>query len=74
MNFYLLYYPSLLQCQQLVFACSGWSIETIEHLGNRHDGYHRLQQSLAGFYGTQCGYCSPGMVMAAYGLVLMKYY
>ncbi|XP_047736777.1 xanthine dehydrogenase 1 [Hyalella azteca] len=54
-------------CQQLVYACSGWSIETIEGLGNRHAGYHKLQRSLAGFYGTQCGYCSPGMVMAAYG-------
>ncbi|KAF2354200.1 Aldehyde oxidase/xanthine dehydrogenase molybdopterin binding [Trinorchestia longiramus] len=58
---------SVQACQQLVFACSGWSVETIEYLGNRHKGYHKLQRSLAGFYGTQCGYCSPGMVMAAYG-------
>ncbi|XP_068204134.1 uncharacterized protein [Palaemon carinicauda] len=58
---------SLQACQVLVYACASWSIETIEHLGNRYKGYHSLQKALAGFYGTQCGYCSPGMIMAMYG-------
>lgn len=58
---------SVQSCQQLVYACNGWSIETVEHLGDRYNGYHPIQQSLAGFYGTQCGYCSPGMVMTMYG-------
>ncbi|XP_063615205.1 uncharacterized protein LOC134788260 [Penaeus indicus] len=58
---------SIQSCQQLVYACNGWSIETVEHLGDRYNGYHPIQQSLAGFYGTQCGYCSPGMVMTMYG-------
>nr|XP_053649189.1 uncharacterized protein LOC128700182 isoform X1 [Cherax quadricarinatus]XP_053649190.1 uncharacterized protein LOC128700182 isoform X1 [Cherax quadricarinatus]XP_053649191.1 uncharacterized protein LOC128700182 isoform X1 [Cherax quadricarinatus]XP_053649192.1 uncharacterized protein LOC128700182 isoform X1 [Cherax quadricarinatus] len=54
-------------CQILVYSCAGWSIETIEHLGDRHKGYHSLQKALSGFYGTQCGYCSPGMIMTMYG-------
>ncbi|XP_063609254.1 uncharacterized protein LOC134783340 [Penaeus indicus] len=54
-------------CQVLVYACAGWSIETVEYLGNRYDGYHTLQKALTGFYGTQCGYCSPGMIMTMYG-------
>ncbi|XP_045620965.1 LOW QUALITY PROTEIN: uncharacterized protein [Procambarus clarkii] len=54
-------------CQILTYACAGWSIETIEHLGTRHSGYHSLQTALSGFYGTQCGFCSPGMIMTMYG-------
>ncbi|XP_042871766.1 indole-3-acetaldehyde oxidase-like [Penaeus japonicus] len=54
-------------CQLLVYACAGWSFETVEYLGNRYDGYHTLQKALTGFYGTQCGYCSPGMIMTMYG-------
>nr|BAS67018.1 aldehyde oxidase [Penaeus japonicus]BBC28100.1 aldehyde oxidase [Penaeus japonicus] len=58
---------SVQACQTLVYACAGWSIETIEHLGNRFSGYHPLQTALHGFYGTQCGYCSPGMIITMYG-------
>lgn len=58
---------SVHSCQVLVYACASWSIETIEHLGNRYKGYHSLQKALSGFYGTQCGYCSPGMIMTMYG-------
>ncbi|CAL4151593.1 unnamed protein product, partial [Meganyctiphanes norvegica] len=50
---------SVRACQSLVYNCAGWSIETIENLGNRHIGYHSLEKALTGFYGTQCGYCSP---------------
>ncbi|KAK7027383.1 hypothetical protein SK128_013597 [Halocaridina rubra] len=58
---------SVQACQLLVYACASWSIETIEHLGDRYKGYHSLQRALTGYYGTQCGYCSPGMVMTMYG-------
>lgn len=58
---------SIQACQMLVYACDGWKIETIENLGDRYDGYHPLQKALHGFYGTQCGYCSPGMIMMMYG-------
>lgn len=54
-------------CRQLLFACDGWEVETVEFLGDRHQGYHPLQEALAGFSGTQCGYCSTGMVMTMHG-------
>ena len=65
-----LYIKIKFQCQIPVYSCSGWSIQTIESLGNRHEGYHVIEKALHGFYGTQCGFCSPGMIMNMYGYVI----
>ena len=53
----------------LVPLCSmhGKSITTTEGLGNSTTGFHPVQDRVAEFNGTQCGYCTPGMVMAIYG-------
>ncbi|XP_018360424.1 PREDICTED: LOW QUALITY PROTEIN: xanthine dehydrogenase-like [Trachymyrmex cornetzi] len=55
-------------CLVLVLTCDRWNIVTTEGIGNKRDGYHAIQATLAKKNGSQCGYCSPGMVMNMYSL------
>jgi 4-hydroxybenzoyl-CoA reductase subunit gamma len=60
-----------LACITLAAACEGRHVETIESLAV--DGrMSRLQQAFHEKLGTQCGFCTPGMIMAAEGLLRLK--
>lgn len=59
-------------CLRLLGSVHGWAVTTIEGIGSREKGYHPIQAALAkgkSSSGTQCGYCSPGMVMNMYSLL-----
>jgi carbon-monoxide dehydrogenase small subunit len=55
-------------CTVLAVQADGADILTIEGLA--HDGeMHPMQQAFMENHGLQCGYCTPGMVMAATSLL-----
>ena len=56
-------------CLRPIFLCDGMSVTTSEGIGSHSAGYHDVQTKLAACNGSQCGYCSPGMVMSMYGLL-----
>jgi nicotinate dehydrogenase subunit A len=58
----------LKSCMSVVGAVAGGSIMTIEGVSN--DGaLHAVQQAFVDESAMQCGYCIPGFIMAAIGLL-----
>ncbi len=55
-------------CTQLAVQADGASITTIEGLESNGE-YHPLQQAFWDCHGLQCGYCTPGMILAAADLL-----
>ena len=55
-------------CVMLTVRCEGRSIETIEGLAVRGTP-HRLQRAFHEKLGTQCGFCTPGMITTAHALL-----
>ena len=55
-------------CIMLAVRCEGRSIETIEGLA-RQGQPSRLQRAFHEKLGAQCGFCTPGMIMAAEALL-----
>jgi aerobic carbon-monoxide dehydrogenase small subunit len=59
---------SVKSCSVLAASCEGRSVTTIEGLSE--DGrLHPMQEAFRAHHGLQCGFCTPGMVMAALDLV-----
>ena len=55
-------------CTVLAVQADGASITTIEGMGTE-DNLHPLQEAFWNDHGLQCGYCTPGMIMAAAGIL-----
>ncbi|HSZ43349.1 MAG TPA: (2Fe-2S)-binding protein [Trebonia sp.] len=51
-------------CTVLAAQASGHEITTIEGLADANDKLHPVQEAFWAEHGLQCGYCTPGMVMA----------
>jgi 4-hydroxybenzoyl-CoA reductase subunit gamma len=55
-------------CITLAVRCEGRSVETIEGMATQ-GRLDRLQRAFHKKLGTQCGFCTPGMIMAAEALL-----
>jgi carbon-monoxide dehydrogenase small subunit len=59
---------SVKSCTLLGVQADGTELTTIEGLAN-NGSLHPLQQAFHEQHGLQCGYCTPGMVLAAVSLL-----
>jgi carbon-monoxide dehydrogenase small subunit len=55
-------------CTVLAVQADGAQVTTIEGLGSE-DALHPMQDAFWANHGLQCGYCTPGMIMAATDLL-----
>jgi aerobic-type carbon monoxide dehydrogenase small subunit (CoxS/CutS family) len=55
-------------CLTLTLACDGQQVTTIEGIGTPST-LHRVQQAFVQHDAAQCGYCTPGQVLAAAALL-----
>ncbi|XP_073663519.1 aldehyde oxidase isoform X3 [Tursiops truncatus] len=55
----------------LIPICSlyGAAVTTVEGIGSTKTRIHPVQERIAKCHGTQCGFCTPGMVMSIYTLL-----
>ena len=59
---------SVKSCTVLAVQAEGHPVTTIEGLAGP-DGLHPVQQAFRSCHGLQCGFCTPGMVLAAVSLI-----
>ena len=55
-------------CTMLAVQADGAEITTIEGLGSEQ-ALHPVQQAFSACHGLQCGFCTPGMIMATVDLL-----
>ena len=55
-------------CTMLAASADGADIVTIEGLA-KGDTLHPVQQAFTECHGLQCGFCTPGMIMASVGIL-----
>ncbi|MGH2941676.1 MAG: (2Fe-2S)-binding protein [Solirubrobacteraceae bacterium] len=60
---------SVKSCTVLAVQCDGTQITTIEGMAGSDGQLHPLQEGFWAEHGLQCGYCTPGMIMAAADLL-----
>ena len=67
-----LVYRSVNACIRFVPSLSATHVVTIEHLAGPNGVLTPIQQALADLHGSQCGFCTPGIVMSLYALLMEK--
>jgi carbon-monoxide dehydrogenase small subunit len=60
---------SVKSCTVLAAQADGCEVVTVEGLSNGSGAMHAVQDAFQQNHGLQCGFCTPGMVMAAVSLL-----
>jgi aerobic carbon-monoxide dehydrogenase small subunit len=60
---------SVKSCTVLAAQADGREVVTVEGLASGPDELHPVQQAFRDEHGLQCGFCTPGMVMAVVSLL-----
>ena len=56
-------------CLMPVLAADGCHVTTVEGVGTvKNDNMHPVQKAMTELHGSQCGYCTPGIIMSLYSL------
>jgi xanthine dehydrogenase small subunit len=63
-----LHYEPVNACIRLLASLDGCHVVTVEHLRGADGALHPVQAALVEHHGSQCGFCTPGFVMALYAL------
>jgi len=61
-------YQPVNACIRFLASCDGCHVVTVEHLRGTDGGLHPVQRAMVEHHGSQCGFCTPGFVMALYAL------
>jgi len=67
-----LVYESINACIAFVGSLDGTHVVTVEHLSPAGGALHPVQQAMVDYHGSQCGFCTPGIVMSLYGLWMQE--
>src|SRR2546425_12509120 len=60
---------SVKSCTMLAVQADGHDMTTLEGLAKPDGEWHPVQTAFREYHGLQCGFCTPGMVMAAVSLL-----
>lgn len=61
-------YRAINACIQPLGSLDGCELVTVEDLAGRDGALHPVQQALVAHHASQCGFCTPGFVMALFAL------
>ena len=63
-----LVYETVNACIRFTASLNATHVVTIEHLAAKDGTLHPVQQAMVDLNGSQCGFCTPGIVMSLYAL------
>jgi len=63
-------YETVTACIRLLASLDLCHVITIEYLSRQNGKLHLIQQAMVDLHGSQCGFCTPGIVISLYALWL----